>query len=147
MRQGAVGGVLQYALCHRWLESVELYGSYASCTGRHLKSHPCCVQKTNLLDQVCRNISGGKDSFAGLGITMQPWRRATFSLAADYDYVTYKRKLASNNLTTSGFGGTAKFNKLQAAENSVKERITMGNARSPVEVYIFTDWGCPACKS
>lgn len=109
MHQYAAGGVIQYAFFHRWLESVELYGSYADCRGRHLKSHPCCVQKTNMLDQVCRNIAGGKDSFAGFGITMQPWRRAIFSLAADYDYVTYKRKLALNNLTTSGFGGTAKL--------------------------------------
>jgi hypothetical protein len=108
MQQFAIGGVAQYAFCHPWIESIELYGSYANCPGRRLKSRPCCVQRTNLLNQVCRHIAGGRDGFAGLGITIQPWRRAIFSLAADYDYVTYRRKL-SNRINTSGFGGTAKL--------------------------------------
>lgn len=45
------------------------------------------------------------------------------------------------------FSGIGKFNQLQAAENTVKERIVFGNTNSPIEVYIFTDWACPACKS
>lgn len=108
MHQFAAGGVLQYTFCHRWLESAELYGSYASCQSRHLKAHPCCVKQTNLLDQVSRHISGGKDIFAGFGLTVLPWRLATFAFAIDYDNLTYQRKLSSR-IQTAGFGGTAKF--------------------------------------
>jgi uncharacterized membrane protein/thiol-disulfide isomerase/thioredoxin len=44
------------------------------------------------------------------------------------------------------FLGVAKINPLQAAQNSLKDNILFGNKSSPVEVYIFTDWFCPACK-
>jgi thiol-disulfide isomerase/thioredoxin len=45
------------------------------------------------------------------------------------------------------FFGIAKQNPLYAAENSVKESIAFGNSSSPMEMYIFTDWRCPACRS
>jgi len=44
------------------------------------------------------------------------------------------------------FGGVGKYNKLQAAENSIKDSIAFGNTSSPIEVYVFTDWACPACR-
>lgn len=44
------------------------------------------------------------------------------------------------------FVGVAKYNPLQAAENSVKDSIAFGNLSSPVEVYIFTDWRCSSCR-
>lgn len=44
------------------------------------------------------------------------------------------------------FGGVGKHNNLQAAENSIKQSISFGNSSSPIEVYIFTDWACPACR-
>lgn len=42
--------------------------------------------------------------------------------------------------------GFAKFSQLQAAENSIKQEVAFGTAQSPVEVYVFTDWECPACR-
>lgn len=42
--------------------------------------------------------------------------------------------------------GFAKFSQLQAAENSIKQEIAFGVAQSPIEVYVFTDWQCPACR-
>lgn len=45
------------------------------------------------------------------------------------------------------FSGVGKYSQLQAAENNIKEKICFGNQSSPIEVYIFTDWACPACKS
>lgn len=45
------------------------------------------------------------------------------------------------------FSGIGKYNALQAAENSIKDKIVFGNTNSPVEVYIFTDWACPACRA
>lgn len=42
--------------------------------------------------------------------------------------------------------GLTKFNQLQAAENSIRDRIAFGNLESPVEVYVFTDWECPSCR-
>lgn len=132
MRQSAVGGVIQYAFCHRWLESVEIYGSYACCPSRRIKTRPCCVKSTNLLNQVHRHIAGGKDSFAGLGLTVTPWHHATFSLIADYDYTTYKRKLSCSNLTTSGFGGTAKFHQDFDCNVSIDLK---GELRRPFNYY------------
>lgn len=45
------------------------------------------------------------------------------------------------------FTGVGKYSKLQAAENNIKEQICFGNLSSNVEVFIFTDWACPACRS
>lgn len=42
--------------------------------------------------------------------------------------------------------GFAKFNQVQAAEKTIKEQIAFGNIKSPIEVYVFTDWECPACR-
>lgn len=47
----------------------------------------------------------------------------------------------------AAFGGIGKYSPLQAAEESIKERITFGNPKSNIEVYVFTDWSCPACRS
>lgn len=42
--------------------------------------------------------------------------------------------------------GVAKVNKLQAIENSIKEAIAFGNKSSPIDIYLFSDWECPACR-
>lgn len=42
--------------------------------------------------------------------------------------------------------GITKADPLHAAQTSLKDRIAFGNQSSPVEVYIFTDWYCPACE-
>lgn len=44
------------------------------------------------------------------------------------------------------FAGVAKSNPLRAEEASVKESIAFGNLRSPIEVFVFTDWRCPSCR-
>jgi thiol-disulfide isomerase/thioredoxin len=46
----------------------------------------------------------------------------------------------------SSFFGVGKIDQLEAAENSLKEGIKFGNRSSPIEIYIFTDWACPACR-
>lgn len=43
--------------------------------------------------------------------------------------------------------GVVKENKLEAMENSVKEQIAFGKTDSTVNVYLFTDWNCPACNA
>lgn len=45
------------------------------------------------------------------------------------------------------FGGIGKYSKLQAAENNIKDSISFGNTSSKIEVYVFTDWACPACRT
>lgn len=44
------------------------------------------------------------------------------------------------------FLGLAKFDPLEAAQEAIKEKITFGNPKSDIEIYLFTDWACPACK-
>lgn len=48
---------------------------------------------------------------------------------------------------TSSFFGISKIDRLQAVEDSIKEKIKFGNSSSPVQVYVFTDWACPACRA
>jgi len=48
---------------------------------------------------------------------------------------------------TMAYFGVVKDNQLQAVENHMKESIVFGDKNSPVEVYLFTDWACPACRS
>lgn len=45
------------------------------------------------------------------------------------------------------FAGVGKCNPLHAAENNIKENIAFGDPNSKIEVYVFTDWACPACRS
>jgi protein-disulfide isomerase len=63
--------------------------------------------------------------------------------------------LRTGALTTLTFGlgilffafGSVKENKLAAMENSVKEQILFGNPNATVNIYLFTDWACPACRA
>lgn len=48
---------------------------------------------------------------------------------------------------TFAFAGLGKENELQAEENQIKAEIAFGNPHSPIDVYVFTDWICPACES
>lgn len=42
--------------------------------------------------------------------------------------------------------GVTRFNPLDAAETTIKESLIFGNKDSPLEIYLFTDWACPACR-
>jgi thiol-disulfide isomerase/thioredoxin len=46
----------------------------------------------------------------------------------------------------TAFFGTAKEDVAKNAENSIRDRIAFGNPDSNVEVFLFTDWQCPACR-
>lgn len=58
--------------------------------------------------------------------------------------------IASFSFLALGFifalSGLAKFNQLQATEAAIKEKIKFGDQASPIEILIFTDWACPACR-
>lgn len=42
--------------------------------------------------------------------------------------------------------GTSHFDPLAAAENTIRDSVAFGQKESPIEVYVFTDWACPACR-
>ena len=42
--------------------------------------------------------------------------------------------------------GVAKIDPLLAQETTLKESLSFGNKNSTIEVYLFTDWACPACR-
>jgi hypothetical protein len=46
----------------------------------------------------------------------------------------------------AAFFGVAKIDQLQAAQSSIEKSLAFGQTESPVEVYLFTDWACPACR-
>lgn len=93
---------------------------------------------------------------------------AIAALAYFISYITnFKRSLKENQkdeimknikkaaITTSFmiFGfifaliGVIKENPLVAAEESIKESVALGNLNSEIEVYLFSDWQCPACRA
>lgn len=44
------------------------------------------------------------------------------------------------------FFGVAKVDKLQAAQDTIEKSVAFGDQNSPIEMYLFTDWACPACR-
>lgn len=62
----------------------------------------------------------------------------------------YLKGFAGFSLLVLGFliatVGCTRFNPLEAAENTIKESLAFGKRESPIEVYLFTDWACPACR-
>ena len=44
------------------------------------------------------------------------------------------------------FVGIAKENELAALEDTIVSEMWFGKQSSPIEVYLFTDWSCPACR-
>lgn len=44
------------------------------------------------------------------------------------------------------FMGVSKHDAMQAAQESVQDSLAFGNKNSKIEVYLFTDWMCPACR-
>jgi len=43
--------------------------------------------------------------------------------------------------------GVAKFDKLHAEESTIGKSIVFGTSDSKIEVYVVTDWLCPACRA
>lgn len=43
--------------------------------------------------------------------------------------------------------GLGQFSELRAEEDAIKMNIAFGNQASPIDVFVFTDWICPACAS
>lgn len=62
----------------------------------------------------------------------------------------FKRGLTSTSVMILGFiiafFGVTKHDAIGAMEQSVKENLAFGKNDSPIEVYLFTDWACPACR-
>lgn len=44
------------------------------------------------------------------------------------------------------FFGVAKHDELVAVQEAIKDKLAFGNHTSNVEIYLFTDWACPACR-
>lgn len=43
------------------------------------------------------------------------------------------------------FFGAGKIDMLEAGEETIHEKIAIGNPNGNIEAFLFTDWGCPAC--
>lgn len=44
------------------------------------------------------------------------------------------------------FLGVAKINPLEAQASTLKDSIAFGKDKGNIEIYVFTDWFCPACR-
>lgn len=60
------------------------------------------------------------------------------------------RGLASISVGVIGFfmavAGITRVDLVNAAEKSLKQGIIFGNQASPIEIFVFTSWACPACR-
>ncbi len=69
--------------------------------------------------------------------------------STDYKGIKMKNILQASALCLGfifALMGITKIDAQEAAEASIKERIVFGQANSQIEMYIFTDWLCPACR-
>lgn len=61
-----------------------------------------------------------------------------------------RRGLTSSMAVVIGFlvvfFGITKHDAMEAAQNSIKDTLAFGEKNSKIEVYLFTDWACPACR-
>lgn len=78
------------------------------------------------------------------------WSHAKKQLKGEDRKMHTFRGLPSLGMLVLGFViaflGFAKENPLLAEQTSFKDSITFGDKSSPIEVYVFTDWFCPACR-
>lgn len=44
------------------------------------------------------------------------------------------------------FMGVTKHDAMQAAQDTVRDSLAFGHKSSNIEVYLFSDWACPACR-
>lgn len=44
------------------------------------------------------------------------------------------------------FFGISQIDQLKASETTIQNEVAFGDIKSPIEIYFFTDWQCPACR-
>lgn len=78
------------------------------------------------------------------------WRKLSQNEKEEVHMQFFKGSLSAVAAAVIGFiiafVGLSKVDKIAAAEEAFKNKIAMGNASSPIEVYLFTDWQCPSCR-
>lgn len=61
-----------------------------------------------------------------------------------------KRSLGSFSALIIGFTiafvGISKRDDLNASQTTLEQHIAFGKTNSPIEIYVFTSWVCPACR-
>lgn len=89
---------------------------------------------------VCLGIAGcialGSASFLGELNTYKGTNMKNFSTA----FLVFLLGLAG------AFMSITKVEALQDAKMEFKDQLVFGNAKSPIEIVLFTDWACPACR-
>lgn len=97
---------------------------------------PLCISIASMLAIVALIIifsKPNKELIAGSFMkTTHPLTRHLFAIATGFSLA---------------FLGLGQQSELKAEEASVKAHITFGNPNSPIDVFVFTDWLCPACES
>lgn len=95
---------------------------------------------------------------ASLGIATAIWASNAISTIKELsqtcrrgDLMSYmKRILGSFSALVVGFTvafvGIAKKDDLHASQTTLEQHIAFGKTNSPIEIYIFTSWVCPACR-
>jgi hypothetical protein len=101
-KQYAIGTEFQGILSHSTVQSIDVAAAYVHAFGHTLSAS---VEDAGVGK---RNIAGSDGALTSAGATFNLWNCGYLSVAADYDYVKFQRKLASSR-TVNGFGGSASF--------------------------------------
>lgn len=118
VNQGALGAAWQYDIGNSAMYpqiEISAYGSHAqsktlgSIIGTYVNAQGIPVAFNNDRRIAGSNSRGFSPSFA-----ISPWRGSRITAALDYDDVNYNTKYLVNDVDTSGFGGTLKFNQMFA---------------------------------
>lgn len=132
MGQFAVGGAYEYSLLNLpYLQSIDLSGYYSRAGSKgNFRIHNCDITSAGQT-HVHRRLAGANAFNASAGATLTPWCDALLHVAADYDYVKYRRRLNSRRIV-SGVGASVELKQRFCREFEV---VLNGEFRRPYDYY------------
>lgn len=101
---------------------------------------------------VCLSI-GASVGVAALALLSDLFSQLNNSIAQGHrsdTMMNIRKGLSVATITVLGFlisfFGISHIDQLKASEATLQNEVAFGDLKSPVEIYLFTDWQCPACR-
>ena len=90
--QQAFGAAYRYVFNSSWLQSAELYGSYAKANSKEL-SDAYINDANGAVDQINqRRIAGGEEKIAGANVTFLPFKNTSVKVGGGYSTLSFDHK-------------------------------------------------------
>lgn len=140
--QCAIGGNFEYLFSWIWfLKSVDVGGYYSRSQSKHLSTITCPITPYGVPNHK-RHIAGSNGTFLTAGVTLIPWCDATLRLAADYDWLKYRRINNHDRRAFNG-GGTIEFSQIFFRDFALRLK---GEIRSPFD-YVGGELNWRTCTA